>query len=433
MGHMFRKAPVLLAVLLSSACAGRATHPTTPQGEAATRRAPGDDLATRARKPAPTGDEHARPGTGGGTDHYDLGEIKLVVRGKEPSGDPRIEVVSPTTLLDLAQAEIDGGRPQRAIAALTRLAAEFPTSPLAPSAMFNIGRLDEELGDRAAAIAAYHDLVARYPSGRESLAGHLRIAGLEADGKAWTEARRTLAEILARTDLTHADRLEAQARLGYVLLEDGERDLARASLQDAIATWRRAQRIDDHYFIAMAHYYLGELDHRAFAELPMRPADDELRADLAAKEAAAVRAYDHWKDALVLQDPYWALAAGYQMSQIFVELWENAVRAPFPAGLRPEARPYYVTEVHDRVRRHLETALDGHQMNVKLAAAYGVDNAWSRASSVRAGELLSILAREARGEAVVPPVTAVAAGQGGPSGPTGQGAQGGSATAGAVR
>ena len=43
-------------------------------------------------------------------------------------------------------------------------------------------------------------------------------------------------------------------------------------------------------------------------------------------------------------------------------------------------------------------------MNVKLAAAYGVDNAWSKASSLKAGEILGILSREAKGESVVPPI-----------------------------
>ncbi len=402
--------PILLATLMSIACAGRAAHPTAPApGRDATSRA--DDLSTRARAQptattAPGGDE-GRPGTGATGGPYDLGEIKLVVTGKEPSGEPRIEAVSPTILLDRAQVEIDAGRPLPAIELLGRLASEFPGSPLAPSAMFNIGRLYEGLADSVAAIAAYRDLVARYPTGKESLDGHLRIAGLEAEHQQWPDAARTLAEILARTDLTHADRLEAQARLGYVELEAGDRTAARASLEAAIATWRKAVRIDDRYYIAMANFYLGELEHRAFTELPLRPADDQLRADLAAREAAAARAYDHWKDALVLQDPYWSLAAGYQMSQIFVELWETAVRAPFPDGLSVDARSYYVTEVHDRVRRHLATALEGHQMNVKLSAAYGVDNAWSRASSLRAGELLGILSREARGEAVVPPVAAV--------------------------
>ncbi|HVV83720.1 MAG TPA: tetratricopeptide repeat protein [Kofleriaceae bacterium] len=398
--------PLGLAILLT-ACAGRAAHPTAPSpGPAATSRA--DDLAARAHQPPAAtgnpGDLEARPGTGAAGGPYDLGEIKLIVTGKDPDGEPHIEAVSPSILLDQAQAAIDAGRPQVAVGVLARLAEEFPGSPMAPSAMFNIGRIHEQLGDVADAIAAYRDLVARYPTGRESLDGHLRIAGLEAEHKQWPDAARTLAEILARTDLTYADRLQAQARLGYVQLESGDRDAARASLEAAVVTWRKAVRIDDPYYIAMADFYLGELEHRAFAELPLRPADDELKADLAAREAAAARAYDHWKDALVLKDPYWSLAAGYEMSQIFEELWESAVRAPFPAGMTPEARPYYVTEVHDRVRRHLETALEGHQMNVKLAAAYGVDNAWSRASALKAGEILGILSREARGEAVVPPV-----------------------------
>jgi TolA-binding protein len=412
MRKMSRALLALLATLLA-ACAGRAARPQAPTpGAAATARA--DDLAARAQDPPPAtaatvASDEARPGTGAPGGPYDLGEIKLVVTGRDPAGEPRIEAVSPTILLDQAQAEIDAGRPLRAIAALDRLAREFPSSPLAPSAMFNIGRLHEEQADLVQAIAAYRDLVARYPTGQESRDGHLRIAGLEAEHRQWAEAERTLAEILARNDLTHADRLEAQARLGYVQLEAGDRAAARASLEAAIATWRKAQRIDDPYYIAMAHFYLGELEHRAFTELPLRPGDEQLKADLTAREAVAARAYDHWKDALVQNDPYWATAAGYSMSQIFVELWESAVRAPFPEGLSVEARPYYVTEVHERVRRHLQTALDGHQMNVKLAAAYRVENAWSRASALRAGEILGILAREARGEAVVPPVASASA------------------------
>jgi hypothetical protein len=43
-------------------------------------------------------------------------------------------------------------------------------------------------------------------------------------------------------------------------------------------------------------------------------------------------------------------------------------------------------------------------MNVRLAEAYGVGNAWSEASKTRALQIAAILAREGRGEmsAVVP-------------------------------
>ena len=52
------------------------------------------------------------------------------------------------------------------------------------------------------------------------------------------------------------------------------------------------------------------------------------------------------------------------------------------------------------------TAFDGHEMNVRLAAAYGVTNAWSEASKTRALQVAAILAREAKGEmtASLPPV-----------------------------
>jgi hypothetical protein len=129
-----------------------------------------------------------------------------------------------------------------------------------------------------------------------------------------------------------------------------------------------------------------------------------LKADLVKKEELAAQAYDRWRQALEMKDPYWSLASGYRMSHMFMELWTTAVRAPLPDGLDPAAKGYYEVEVHDRVRRHLHTALEGHEMNAKLAVAYGVENAWSQASKVRALEIAGILARESKGEIVTPPV-----------------------------
>lgn len=399
--------PLLVAFLALAACGGprRATTPRPPEPTSvSTDLTPGADLsAAQPGDGATPGDPDARPGTGGGV--IQLEEIKLVVT-RDAAGEAQIEHVSALTIIDEAKVAIDAGRLNEGIALYRRLAAEFPTSRLAPAALFDVGVLHERLGDRPGAIAAYRDLVTRYPTGRESLDAHLRIAGLVAEKKDWKGADTVLGEILARTDLTHADRLEAQARRGYVRLELGDAAAAEADLRAAVATWNRATRIDDRYYIAMAHYYLAELRRREMAAVKLRSADDLLKADLVQKEALAAAAYDEWRRALEMQDPYWALAAGYQMSQIFFELWQTAVTSPFPDGLDPAARSYYTTDVHDRVRRHLVTALDGHQMNVRLAGAYGVTNAWSEASKTRALQVAAILAREARGEmtAVVPDV-----------------------------
>lgn len=391
----------LCALLLAVAC-GPKPRPAAPAPtEASTSLAPADDLKDATPgAPAAEGDTNTRPGTGASDPkHYDLEEIRLTASA---SGD--ITATAPSQLLDQAKAALDAGHPQEAIALYRTLAVDFPTSKLAPAALFNVGVILENLGDSAAAITAYRDVVATYPIGRESLDAHLRAASLEAEKKDWKGAERTLREIDLRKDVSNLDRIEVQARLGYVLLMQDRADDARVALEAAIASWRKATRIDDRYYIAMAHYYLGELAHRDFEKVLLRSADTMLKADLVKKEELAAQAYDRWRQSLEMKDPYWALAAGYRMSHVFMELWLMAVRAPLPDGLDPAAKSIYAVEVHDRVRRHLHTALDGHQMNVKLAGAYGVENAWSEASKVRAAEIAGILARESKGEIVVPPL-----------------------------
>ena len=127
-----------------------------------------------------------------------------------------------------------------------------------------------------------------------------------------------------------------------------------------------------------------------------------LIADLDKKRVLAVEAYERWKEALGFKQAYWATASGYQMSQIFVELWEAHVQAPYPKRVAADARATYVTEVHERVKEHLAKALEGHRMNVELAKAYGVETTWSKASAKKAAEVMELLAREASGQFVTP-------------------------------
>jgi hypothetical protein len=90
------------------------------------------------------------------------------------------------------------------------------------------------------------------------------------------------------------------------------------------------------------------------------------------------------------------------MSQIFVELWEAHVKAPYPARVEVVARPRYVMEVHERVREHLAKALEGHRMNVELAKAFGVETTWSRGSEQRAVQIMELLAKDQAGDYETP-------------------------------
>jgi TolA-binding protein len=388
----------LLAVLLVvSACGGRTTKPTLPQSPDV---APARDLAD-AKSGVPTipTDAHL---VAKDPRIVDLDIIRITATSRGVGGDPHLDHVATADLFKQANDAAKAGETERAINLYRRITTEFPDSQYAPVALFNVAAIYDGRADLDATIATLRELVKAYPSARESVEGHLYIAALQTDRDKFADALVTLDEVLARSQLTYGDRIEAFARKGYVLIEQRRFDDAELALAAALMEWHKVTKLEDPYYIAMAHYYRGELAHRKFIEAPARLPDDVLVADLEKKRVLAVAAYDRWKEALGFKQAYWATASGYQMSQIFVELWEAHVKAPFPKRIDDATRPKYVQEVHDRVREHLDKALEGHRMNVELAKAYGVDTTWSKASANKAAEVMELLAREGAGQYVTP-------------------------------
>lgn len=386
----------LALVTILAACTRPPDRGTLPSSAT-----PARDLAG-ARTVAPHAGDHDAKLVARDPRVVDLDIIRITAHTKGPGGDVEMTSVASADLFKQANEAAKAGRPREAIAAYRQLVTDFPESQFAAVSLFNIAALYDAQRDLTATITVLEELVAKYPDARESIDGHLYMAALHADHRQWTEAAATLDAILARPNLTFADRVEAFARKGYVELEQHQLDNADASLTEAIAAWRKAPRIEDPYYIAMAHYYRGELMHEKFREAPVRAGDDEMVADLEAKRALAARAYDRWRESLGFKQAYWATASGYQMSQIFVELWEAHVKAPYPHRIEVATRPAYVVEVHTRVRQDLEKALEGHRMNVELAKAYGVDTEWSKASEQQAVAILELLARDTAGSYVTP-------------------------------
>ncbi len=346
-----------------------------------------------------------------GTDHdqlvvkdprINLDIIKITATQRGVGGELELTSESTGELFRQAGDLVAQKRTLAAMALYKKLVAEYPESNLAPISLFNIAALYDAQGNPDDTIATLRELVKTYPESHESIEGHLFIAALYSEKNRFAEADTVLDEILARTTLSYADRIEAFARKGYGLLELKRYPAAHAALDSAIAEWRHVPHLDDVYYIAMAHYYRGEVAHQKFLDAAVRHDDDLMITDLEAKRELAVSAYDMWKESLGFKHAYWATAAGYQMSQIFVELWKATVEAPFPKKLDPDAHEKYVAEVHRRMREHLEKALEGHRMNVELAKAYGVVTEWSRGSAARATEVLDLLSKDSAGQFIQP-------------------------------
>lgn len=371
-----------------------------------TPRAPGSDAASDAASAASSTDASIGDGPAPATRQprvIDLEPIRIEVVGRDGAGRPHLDAFDARTLLDEGNAAMAEERYDAAIVHYEKLLAVFPDSRLAPAAIYNIGLAYEGKGDYDAAIRQYRILAGDEDLDRDAVEAAMRVGGLLAELERWTEARQALQEVLARPDLTHDDTIEGMARLGYVALEQKDYATAEAVLRDAIAYYKKlTSSLDSDYFVAMSHYYLAQIPHRQFLALPMRLPDEQLQKDLQAKAELVALAYDRYLQTTQLHNVYWGTAAGYQLSQIYKELWDHIVLAPVPTHLSPDAARYYVREVHERVRVFLENALEGHSKNVEMARAYKTSTVWSEASRTRADAIAEILARESSGELVTP-------------------------------
>ncbi len=385
----------LLLVLGLAACShgGFATIPTTPARDLA---------ASRPATAAPPAAPGAAKLAARDPRVIDLDVIRIRAIPRGVGGEPEMETVATAELFKQANAAAKDNHGDEAMAIYRRIVTEFGDSAFAPVSLFNIAAIQDGRGDPVLTINTLRELVDSYPNARESIDGHLYIAALQLEHKQFAEAVKTVDALLARPNLTYSDKIEAGARRGYAQLELGAWDAAKVSLTSSMDAWKLAPHIEDPYYIAMASYYLAEISHRQFTAAPVRLPDEQIIADLEAKRVLAVKAYDRWRETLEFKQPYWSSASGYQMSQIFFELWEATVRAPYPTRIEVAARPKYVAELHARVHDYLTKALEGHRMNVELAKAYGVDTSWSQGSDERAAQLLQLLAREDAGQLVTP-------------------------------
>jgi tetratricopeptide (TPR) repeat protein len=348
------------------------------------------------------------PGAASGPERSIRLEPLRITVVRDEQGREQVVAYDARALLDRGNEALLAGRHDEALRAYDELLEVFPDSQLSPLAMFNAGLAHEGKAEYDRAIARYRRIAERGPVAAEAIDAQMRLAALQAELERWTAAAEALRRMTAEWSLPDADRVEALARLGYVLIELRDYTGAEAALQEAITTAARTRDAADtdevgtDYYAAMAHYYLGEVPRRQFQAIPLRLPDAQMERDLEAKSELVITAHKRYARAIETGNLYWATAAGHQLAVMQKEFWDAIVTAPVPPHLSPRAARIYVAEVHRHARQFLEKALRIHTRNVELAETHRVSTPWSEASRQRTSEIAAILARETGGELVVP-------------------------------
>ncbi len=306
--------------------------------------------------------------------------------------------------LDSGNESLGDGDYKSALVAYTHLINDFSESSLVGPALYNSGLAHEGLEEIDAAVEKYNVLAARNPSARNGVDAQIRIAGLFAEYERWPEALSSLDTLLAIADLKTSDRLEAQARRGYVLLESKDFAASEVALNEAIAFANQSRskaELQGDYYVGMAHFYLGDIARRQFDEIPIRLPEDQMARDIEAKAVLANLASDRFGETVGAGNIYWATAAGFRLADVQNQFWRSLVRAPVPPHLSGQVAEIYVVEVHKQSLAFLLKALNIHGKNVKLATIYKGPTSWSRASEREVVRLTELIGREQAGELAV--------------------------------
>jgi tetratricopeptide (TPR) repeat protein len=385
---------------------GCASHTQTKQHSHKTK--PTRTTTAKVEATTPTAQESTAPNDASNSSNSEAERPTIVVEPlrievvRDEEGREKVIAVDARSIFDEANDALADGNHQRAIELYDELLADFAESSLVAPAMFNAGLGLEGLGQIDAAVERYLTLARMDSGGRDGVDAQVRAAALLAEQERWSASLDVIEELLKTSKLAGPDRVEALARRGYVLVESKDYAAAERSLREAIALYRKLEAakvvLESDYFLAMAHFYLGDIPRRQFDAIPIRLPETQLQRDVETKAGLVILASERFGDTVELGNIYWATAAGFHLGDMQSNFWRAVVSAPVPPHLSGQASKLYVEEVHRQSLSLLQKSLGIHQKNVQLATIYKGQTSWSEASERAVARLTTLVAQEEAGE-----------------------------------
>jgi tetratricopeptide (TPR) repeat protein len=308
--------------------------------------------------------------------------------------DGKVEILDAATLFERGSTAFTAHQFAESAAAFDRVLSEFPDARHAVPSLYNAGLAYEGLGDFDAAAARYRRLAGEHAQTQDALDALYRLGSVHCQRKRFADAAEVYQQILARKDLSLSDRVEAMARRGVAQFELHELAASEHTLREALDFYRShesEERLDSDFFLGMGAYYLGEITHAQYRALPVRPPEKQTAKDLEAKARLLLMAQARFLDAMRVNNPNWATAAGFQIGSLYREFYDDLVGAPVPPGLSGEAREVYLEEVRKQVKTLLQKAIAIHEKNILMAERIGEQNEWVKRSNEQMEQLRKLL------------------------------------------
>lgn len=257
-------------------------------------------------------------------------------------------------------------------------AERFPKAQKTEEASYNAVLLLASAGAHRDAVKAGKHYQQSHPKGAASADVTFLIGrAQEADGQT-REAASTYKEFIAKTGDVDR-RVEANMRLGQLLLKAGDGKGADAALSAAVADARNKKHklTAGRYFAAQARFIQGDAALREFDEVNIEGNLAGLGARLKLKAKLLTKAAGVYGEVVEFGVAEWVTAALFKIGESYERFAKALNDAPLPEGLSEPEQQVYRDELASFVVPIEERALDAYAGGYRKARELGIYNRWT--------------------------------------------------------
>jgi tetratricopeptide (TPR) repeat protein len=294
------------------------------------------------------------------------------------AGDVQLDGLNDEELFASGESAFAAQDYRRAARYFDRLVDFHPESKHFRAATYNAGLAHEKNGEWEDALSRFTQLADAGKGTGDALDAAFRQAEVLYHLTRYADAIVILSELAARTDLSRADRLQAQVQRGVCEVEDGRPEAAEASFRSALADYQSVEDkgLVDDFYPAQAQFFLGEIYRLRYQIISLDPdkSVDELAKDLEYKAELLLSAQGHYLRAIRMGNGYWSTASGERIGGLYESLYEQMVSSPVPKELDAEEAQVYRQELRKKVRVLITKAINVYERTLEAAERIGAAN-----------------------------------------------------------
>jgi tetratricopeptide (TPR) repeat protein len=287
---------------------------------------------------------------------------------------------TPTETFQRARALLMEARAAEAAPIFDRLAAANSSPEMSQVARFNAGIAWEQTGDRAKALERFRDVVDHYPAGDAGKWGGIRAARIQAYLEQWPQLSAMADVLLARSDLTDVEHLEAYGDKSLAIVETGDPDSAERFVikgRDIIDALRLGEGGKLPLEVAQIHFALGEIRKLRSEAIVFVPVPTNFAEVLERRCQGLLDAQSAYSDAMRSYDAHWAAMSGYRIGQLYQRLHEDVITVPAPkAATSLEKKQLFEGAMRLRYRILLQKGLTMMEHTIMLGERTGEASPW---------------------------------------------------------